>query len=483
MTDYSKTIIKGTSVIFTSTLVTSIIAYLIKIFLARNLIISLFGIFLILPGAGSGRAVAKLITEEKTKQNFKEIKTLIKTGFLTNLAISTILGLLFIIFSKQLATHYLHDPETAKYIVIYAMGFILTPTIGIFKSIFMGYKQSKNYSIIDFSKTLLTLIFVFIFIKLNFGLMGVILAYVLVYILPLILFYPLFIKKTFPNFHKINAGVKFEKAKKILSIGIPLTIASTAGVIFGYVDTAIITIFRSLEEVALYNISLPTIKIIWNFERALSVILLPVVIELWAKKDNIRFLNGIKKVYKYIFMIVAPIIIILVTYPELILNILFGPQYVGAANTVRILALASIIIIFSKINLSIITGISSPKKVGKAMLLGALLNLGLNIILIPKIGINGAAIATGISFSFILLYTNKELKNIANINYPIKNIMKIIIASIVSMGTIYFLKAIINLNVYLEAILVLSIAAIMYLFIIFTLKVVSKEEIKRLIRK
>ena len=117
------------------------------------------------------------------------------------------------------------------------------------------------------------------------------------------------------------------------------------------------------------------------------------------------------------------------------------------------------------------------------MLLGALLNLGLNIILIPKIGINGAAIATGISFSFILLYTNKELKNIANINYPIKNIMKIIIASIVSMGTIYFLKAIINLNVYLEAILVLSIAAIMYLFIIFTLKVVSKEEIKRLIRK
>lgn len=492
MTDYSKTLIKGTSILFVATFLTSLISYLLRVFLARNLsitefglvysIISLFGIFLILPGTGSGRALIRFITEERAQKNFKELKTTIKTGFITNLIISTIIGLLFIIFSKQIAINYLHDPATAKYIIIYAIGFILTPTFGIFKAIFMGFKQTKYYSLLDFSKMLGILILAYTFIRLNLGVLGVMLAYVLVYFLP-ILFYLLFTKKTFPTYQEIKAKLNVKKAKEILKFGIPLTIASVAGIIFGYIDTVMITFFRTLEEVALYNVGLPTIKIMWNFEKAISVILLPIVIELWLKKDNLRFIKAIKNLYKYIFIIAMPMIIVLLTFPELILKILFGQGYIEASEVVRILAIASIIIIFARINLSIITGIGDPKKIGKAMLIGAIINLAINLVLIPLIGINGAAISTAAAFSFILVYTNKTIKDIAKIEFPLGKIIKILFASVISVVIIYLLKKAIEINIYLEAVIILAIVAIVYTTLLFLLKVVTKPETENLIKK
>ncbi|MFH1376332.1 MAG: flippase [Candidatus Woesearchaeota archaeon] len=493
MTDYSKTLIKGTSVIFIATISTSLIGYFLKLLLAKNLtitefglvysIIALFGVFLILPGIGSGKALVRFITEYKTKNKLKEIKTTILTSFLINMCLSLTIGLILIIFSEPIALNYLHDITKSSYIRLYAIAFILTPTISIFKSIFAGFKKSKYYSIIDLSKMLTILIFAYIFLKLNLGVTGVFLAYILVYILPIIFYFPLLIKKVFPTFLKVKAGIKSQKAKRLIKFGIPLTIASTAGMIFGYMDTVIITFFRSLEEVALYNVGLPTIRIVWNFERALTVILFPIAVELWLQKDKTRFRNGIKNLYKYILIIIIPFTMVLFIFPELILKVLFGQAFVGAASVVRILAITSLIIVLARINIAIITSIGKPSIITKVMVIGALINIIINLILIPIIGINGAAISTAAAFSFILIYTHNNLKKLAQINFPVGKIIKILLISTIITITAYILKEIIQINIYLESIIIILIGMIIYTTLIFVFKVLTPKEVKNLLNK
>jgi len=330
---------------------------------------------------------------------------------------------------------------------------------------------------------LVILVLAFIFLKLGYGITGVMLAYTLVYILPLLIYYPLFKKRVFPEFSKIKAGIKLETAKKLLKFGIPLTIAGTASIIFGYMDTVIITFFRSLEEVALYNVGLPTIRLMWNFERALTVVLLPIAIELWVQKDKERFNRGINNIYKYILTLTIPFIIIMLVFPELILKVLFGPDYVGAATVVRILAVASIIIVLARINVALITGIGKPSIISKIMIIGALINLAVNLILIPLIGINGAAISTAAAFSVILVYTHKKLKEKTQIKLPFKTILKILMAGIITIPIIYILKSVINTNVYLEAIIVVAISLGIYYMLIVNFGVIKLKEVKKLISK
>ena len=113
------------------------------------------------------------------------------------------------------------------------------------------------------------------------------------------------------------------------------------------------------------------------------------------------------------------------------------------------------------------------KIIGLIWIIAAILNLSLNILSVPYIGILGAAIATLFAYTIAFIITLFYLKN-----FKLEIDFLFIIKSIISSIFISFLIILINPEGILNVSIVVGISAIIYLISILLLKGIRKEEIK-----
>lgn len=104
-------------------------------------------------------------------------------------------------------------------------------------------------------------------------------------------------------------------------------------------------------------------------------------------------------------------IITVLAYP--IIKILFGIPYLGAVTTLQIYVWACIAVFLGVAIAQYMLAKNFTKISFYNTVLGALINVILNTILVPKIGINGAAIATLISHTIATfgVFIFKEPRN------------------------------------------------------------------------
>jgi O-antigen/teichoic acid export membrane protein len=109
---------------------------------------------------------------------------------------------------------------------------------------------------------------------------------------------------------------------------------------------------------------------------------------------------------------------------------------------------------------------------GSIWVVAAFLNLGLNFLLIPKIGILGAAITTLLTFAFAFAitfyYARKDLK----IHFDTAFMLKSVIASLIMSSFLLILRP----SGAGMLIVAICIAALLYFIVLFLLKGVSKDE-------
>ena len=114
---------------------------------------------------------------------------------------------------------------------------------------------------------------------------------------------------------------------------------------------------------------------------------------MFAKND----MEGLKKVIhqstKMIFCSSAPLVIIFFIFPEFFLG-LFGEEFKVGVNAFIFLSCGRLISSFSGSVGNILQMTGNQNIYAKIILFGAILNVLLNLILIPRYGINGAAIAS-----------------------------------------------------------------------------------------
>jgi len=298
-------------------------------------------------------------------------------------------------------------------------------------------------------------------------------------ILPLI-YFPLLIKKIFPEFLQIKAELTKPLAKKLFKFGIPVLFTGLAGMIFGYMDTILLTYFRTLKEVGLYNVALPTMKVISVIGVAFTSILFPLSSELWAKKRKDQLGKGLGMFYKYALILVFPLALLMFLFPEIILGILFGGEFKAAGGVLRILAIGYLINTLSGVNNTTLSGIGKPKEVSKIMFSGACMNLILNLILIPFYGMEGAAISTTISFLFLFILSTLKIKKDIFFTLPWKSFSILAMSGILIASLTYLIKSLDFLDIWSKLILTIIIGTSIYLIFLVGTKTLTLKEIKNI---
>lgn len=195
---------------------------------------------------------------------------------------------------------------------------------------------------------------------------------------------------------------------EILRYGIPITIVSFSGFGFLHADILFIAYYLNPESVAYYSVCVFVFLRLITIPRSLGNGLGP----MFAKNSNIA-----ANINYYVYSIILsmafafPIVIFLIINGSELLVLIFGEEYKNAYGPFAILGLyfftSSILAIINPI--LDFSGKASIR--AKAVFVGGIINIILNIILIPKYGLNGAAIATFIGYLvfFLIVFMSIEV--------------------------------------------------------------------------
>jgi O-antigen/teichoic acid export membrane protein len=202
-----------------------------------------------------------------------------------------------------------------------------------------------------------------------------------------------------------NKKLVFDKniAKQMIKDSWPLMFTTFAGVLYLQIDQVLIKYYLGFEQVGIYATAVKIIMLLYVIPTILSNILYPRIMQWHKELSNTEYIKKMNLIYFFNFLIAILILSFFILFGEWIMLFLFGEEFVASVEVLLIYSFGLIFVFFAANNNKLLMIDNLQKLMLGRNILGLILNIILNIILIPKCGINGAAYATVITEIFILL--------------------------------------------------------------------------------
>ena len=202
---------------------------------------------------------------------------------------------------------------------------------------------------------------------------------------------------------KESAEQEIMSYSTLLKISVPLMFAQSVQFIMAWTDKLMLGAIKTpnvvngittnVEEVGIYYTAFRLSMFAAVALMAINSIAAPKFAEMFAKNDMERLKKVIHQSTKMIFWTSTPLVVIFFLLPEFFLG-LFGEEFKVGAIAFIFLSCGRLISSFSGSVGNILQMTGNQNIYAKILFSGAILNIVLNLILIPRYGINGAAIAS-----------------------------------------------------------------------------------------
>lgn len=189
--------------------------------------------------------------------------------------------------------------------------------------------------------------------------------------------------------------------KKYIRFAWPLVLLAIWSWVNNYFDRYAIDYFLSTEEVGIYNASYSVGSKFFLLISPIFMVILTPRVYAQTKKEVKK--KEIKKFGVFYFLLSIPIIILIYLFRDGIGSILLSKFYKDGFFIIFWIALAYFLLTSTQLIELLFFAEQKTKIILFASILSALINITFNIVLIPKLGILGAALAT--CFGFIIHLT------------------------------------------------------------------------------
>jgi O-antigen/teichoic acid export membrane protein len=391
--------LKNTGWMFFGRFFTLGVSFFVGIYIARYLgpsnygllsyVASFVGIFGFLASFGIDSILSREIIKDHDKKD-----ELIGTAFYIKV-IGSVVAILSIFIVSIFTTR---DLFTLGLIWIFSLSFI-PQAFNIIEIYFQSQVLSKTIVIAQVTSNICSVILKILVIILNKGIFWLTLIIVVESLIygGIILF----------NYRKFGNHIKdwkFNKnvAKSLLKDSWPLMLSAAAAGIYMKIDQVMIKNMLGNEQSGIYAVAV-RISEIWYFIPGIICGSIFPAIANAKKLGNEIFQKRISKLLSAMFWLSFIIALPISFFSKQIINILYGQAYIGASVALSIYVWAGICIsLWMALNQYFIIT-KSTKILFYTALIGVVTNIGLNIILIPKLQVSGAALATLISYSVVTI--------------------------------------------------------------------------------
>ena len=192
-------------------------------------------------------------------------------------------------------------------------------------------------------------------------------------------------------------------------------IAGLITILYAQVDRIMLGNMLDKASVGYYSAAL-TISTLWSMiPTALIQSLSPVLYDA-AKKDRSLYLRRLRQSYAALFWLNAAYSVFVGLFAHWIVLLLYGKEYLAGTTALRIVVWYYGLSTMSTLNQVYLANDGKNKYINRFCLAGLVTDVVLNLLLIPIMGINGAAIATLIThivIQIIMPYIYKDTREIA----------------------------------------------------------------------
>lgn len=480
-----KDIVRGSSLFFLNSAVLMIFGIIYKVVVARYLGPSDFGLFSlgfmavgiasVLSLVGLQSALKRYIPHYTAKGDESRLKGIVVFSFMIALGLSLLIAAVLFLFSDYIAINVFGSEAFPPILRIFSLGIPLTVLLRLLAEAFLGFKKVEFNVLTElFSKGVGKLILALAVVFAGGSIVGLSYAYILALLLGAALGLLILEFKVFPVLRS-KAHFQIDK-HRILSFSLPLFLASAVGLILGWSDTFMIGVMLEESAVGLYNAAYPLGMMLSVFVPALASVFMPVASELYAKQK----LKEIAKIFdttkRWLAALVFPVFVFVLFFSENLMRVVFGEAYAAAWPVLIALSFGGLVLSVVGLTCQLLMVFEETKKIVLVGAAGASINLVLNFILIPMLGILGAGIASAFSLCFINIGMLVLGRKLIEIRFNPRDYAKLVGASALAVVPPFLLSFFIASSLFtliLFGVLYLGL----YLLFIFLFRVPNKDDL------
>lgn len=489
--------LKGTIILTIAGVITRVIGFLYRIFLANllgdtklgiyQMIFPIYGICFTLYASGLQTAVSQLVADP----HLKDSKRVLKSGIICSLCCSVTLSLLLFTFSDWISIHLLFAKETASLLRILSVIFPFCGITSIINGYFYGKRHAKVPSITQIIEQIFRVGFVvaifFCFhkqISCESAVLGLIIGELASNL------YNLWnIRREFAGKKRKSKSGYGELINKLLKQAVPLSATRLTISVLSAVEAVLIPImlqFSGLnrtDSFALYGITtgivLPFILFPGTITNSLSVLLLPEVSKAYYEKDNRKIMRTTQITIKYSLLLGCIAMAVFVCFGSQIGNLFFHNARSG-----KLLSLLSMICPFVYVSTtlaSIINGLSKSSITFRNTVIGLILRITFLIAATPYFGIYGYLLGLLVSQILISILDGYYL---VKRKYTKINLMKwLVCPALLFISSCYIGKKLFAINEILQylpssicLIIIMGIFLIIPIIILYQSKMIQRQD-------
>lgn len=148
--------------------------------------------------------------------------------------------------------------------------------------------------------------------------------------------------------------------------------------------------FETESNIGIYNVAFKVGYLALFFVVSMNVVIMPKVSELYHKNNYIEIKKVINKATQVVILLTVPLALVIICFSEFILSF-FGKGFVAGSTTLILITLGALFNAMTGNVDQILNMTNNQKLVRNMFIIGFIVNVILNLILIPNYGIVGAA--------------------------------------------------------------------------------------------
>ncbi len=355
-----------------------------------RMVFTIYGIAMLFTAIGIPAAIIKCVAEFKYDEGKSD--AIVSSGVITSLIIGIVFSMLFYFFSGIFEGLF-NMPGLSGLLKILSPVFPFALVGGALLGFLNGCREMKKYGTSMIIQSVLMVIVTVVLIYYGFGVAGAVIGIVLSSVGSCS-----FLILVSRNYFKFTLSEYVKTTKKLLRFGAQILAAGSINEINNQLDIILIGFFLISADVGYYAVAIGLSRFFWLIPLSVQKITYPATSTYWSENNHTALNNMFNKSMKYCTVILVLVGLGVGFFAEEIITIIFKEDFVCAVLPLQILLIGTVIrgSIAQPIGGSL-SGIGRPDLMLKIVAFMMVINVILDIILIPKIGIVGAAIATTIS--------------------------------------------------------------------------------------
>ena len=354
--------------------------------------------------------------------------------------------------------------------------FILTASLSVLLDFLRAKRQVSWYTAFSVWKSVTAIGFgLALVLILRYGIEGLLWGSVLSIAVALPLVWRVAVEK-----FSVSRSIFTSSAREMAGYSFPLVLGNLAAWILSLSDRYVLEFFRGSHEVGIYSASYLISE--YGILFVASLFMLsggPIGMNIWEKEGVEKSREFVSKTTRYYLMICLPAAVGLSVLAKPIISVLTAPEYHEGYRIVSFVVFGGLLLGLQQRFQSGLVFYKKTRPIMFCIVAAGILNLALNILLVPKYGYMAAAATTLFGYSFLLVAMVVVSRRFFIWEFPFKSLVKVVCASAI-MGVAVYTVGNGLTSTLLNLIVGICVGTVVYLLLLFLLQEIQEEEIQEL---